>query len=354
MPTMKIQLYDSPFFFFQTAFGGFGTYAFDIVSSSSTQIIISQPFGGPVTTISGTGMVFDGTGSLTETGTITGIDFASATSPLASITGVSWSAAALNTALIDLAAGDSTALTTLFTGQNYTLDGTGMTGFIENFHIGTFITSTVKNVIGSAQNDFIIGNDLINNLSGADGNDFLSGESGNDTLGGGGGKDTINGGLGRDILRGGLGNDKLSGDQDNDRLFGNAGRDKLFGGAGNDKLFGGTGNDRLFGNTGRDKLFGGTGDDKISGGRGNDILTGNADADVFIYAGKGNEGHDRITDFVDGTDLIQIGAGTVIGDLSFATSGTTDTLISITGVTTTILVQGVDVSAFDGTDFIFV
>jgi Ca2+-binding RTX toxin-like protein len=354
MPAMKIQLFDTPFFFFLSAFGGFSNYAFTIESSSSTQIVISQAGGGPVTTINGTGMVFDGTGALIEAGTITGMVFSSSTSPVASINNISWSVASLNTALIDLAAGDETGITALFAAQNYTIDGTGMSGFIDNFHLGTFIANTVTNVIGSAQSDYIFGNAQANNMFGAAGDDFIGGGDGKDILGGGAGKDTIDGGLGGDTIRGGIGNDTLSGNEGGDRILGNGGRDKLFGNTGNDKLLGNGGNDRLVGGSGRDKLFGGAGNDNLQGGRGNDVLTGNADSDVFIYSGAGNEGNDRITDFQDGTDFIKLGSGTVYGDLTIAASGATDTLISIAGVSTTILVQGVDSGLFDQSDFIFV
>lgn len=108
----------------------------------------------------------------------------------------------------------------------------------------------------------------------------ISGGAGNDAIGPGGGlrlgrADWINGQLGNDVLAGG------------------AGRDTLSGGFGADRLFGGAEGDRL------------------AGGAGNDVLTGESGADVFVYAARGN-GQDRITDFQDGVDRIDIAGPRVV------------------------------------------
>ncbi len=63
----------------------------------------------------------------------------------------------------------------------------------------------------------------------------------------------------------------------------------------------------LQGTTGRDTLVGTPGDDRISGGAGADVITGNAGADTFIYTST-RDAADRITDFVPGTDRIDISA----------------------------------------------
>lgn len=57
----------------------------------------------------------------------------------------------------------------------------------------------------------------------------------------------------------------------------------------------GSGDDRLIGNEVANRLNGGAGDD---------VLTGNGGADLFVFAQTG--GHDRITDFVSGTDKISL------------------------------------------------
>jgi Ca2+-binding RTX toxin-like protein len=350
---MTIKLFDTPFFFFEAAFGGFSNYSFTVDSSSSTQIGISQPGGGPVTTIHGTGMVFDGTGPLIEAGTITGMDFSLGGSPLVSITGMSWAVADLNTALIDQAAGDYTAITALFAGQPFDVDGSGMTGFIDGFHLGFFISETVQNVTGGAQSDYIAGNANANVMWGGGGDDFVSGGAGNDRLNGGAGNDVLDGGTGRDVLNGGAGKDALSGGKGADRLFGAGGNDQLRGDGGNDRLLGGAGRDKLFGSGGNDTLSGGKGHDKLIGGHGNDAMTGGAQSDVFVFSGKGNDGSDHILDFQNGLDHIQIGGGTLIGDLTITGAGI-DTVITIAGNATTITLDGVDSTLIDPGDFLFV
>lgn len=120
--------------------------------------------------------------------------------------------------------------------------------------------------------------------------DHITGSGGNDTLIGCLGNDTLVGGSGFDEIRGGRGNDSLQG------------------GLNADTLFGGRGNDMLEGGRGQDALNGGIGRDTLSGGVGNDLMTGGDGADVFIFmnAVDGLSNIDVITDFVSGTDRIQL------------------------------------------------
>lgn len=60
-----------------------------------------------------------------------------------------------------------------------------------------------------------------------------------------------------------------------------------------DQLRGGDGDDRLHGQSGRDLL---------NGGAGNDRLTGGGGRDTFVFSG----GTDRILDFTDNVDLVQL------------------------------------------------
>jgi Ca2+-binding RTX toxin-like protein len=59
---------------------------------------------------------------------------------------------------------------------------------------------SIENVLGSAWNDKITGDDNINRLNGGTGNDVLDGAGGNDYLIGGLGKDTLIGGQGADVF----------------------------------------------------------------------------------------------------------------------------------------------------------
>ena len=68
-----------------------------------------------------------------------------------------------------------------------------------------------ENIIGSAFDDVLTGNDEANVLTGGDGDDELVGNGGDDTLKGGAGEDELKGGAGDDTLEGGAGPDELDG-----------------------------------------------------------------------------------------------------------------------------------------------
>jgi Ca2+-binding RTX toxin-like protein len=70
------------------------------------------------------------------------------------------------------------------------------------------------------------------------------------------------------------------------------------------KFMGSQFNDTLIGGGGRDTLLGGAGDDLLAGGLGLDALTGGAGSDTFRFGGTTET--DRITDFVSGTDRIEL------------------------------------------------
>ncbi|WP_159998891.1 calcium-binding protein [Roseomonas sp. 18066] len=69
----------------------------------------------------------------------------------------------------------------------------------------------IENLIGSAFNDSLRGDDGANRIEGGAGSDALNGRGGNDTLIGGVGDDRLLGGDGDDLLVGGAGNDRLEG-----------------------------------------------------------------------------------------------------------------------------------------------
>ena len=96
----------------------------------------------------------------------------------------------------------------------------------------------------------VIGSDLADNLSAADGPSVIMGQGGNDTLNGGNGGDLIDGGDGMDVLGGSHGSDIL---------LGGAGDDALDGGGDNDTLDGGAGADTLTDTSGSNLFHGGSG-----------------------------------------------------------------------------------------------
>ena len=154
------------------------------------------------------------------------------------------------------------------------------------------------------------GNDVIATGLGSDiaygdgGDDYMVGEDGNDRLTGGAGADTLSGGEGDDILSGGEDDDLVFGADGNDRLNGGEGNDTLNAGNGADILNGDGGNDRLSGQAGADRINGGDGDDTIDGGGDNDILLGNAGDDTIA----GGAGDDRL-DGGAGADALDGGSG---------------------------------------------
>ncbi|MGF1476108.1 MAG: calcium-binding protein [Geminicoccaceae bacterium] len=103
--------------------------------------------------------------------------------------------------------------------------------------------------------------------------------------------DLLIGRRGDDDLIGGEGDDGLFGGRGDDDLFGDAGEDLVVGGRGDDLLRGGADDDRLIGGRGDDLLIGDTGDDFIAGGRGDDISVWNNGDGSDLISGGG--GHDR-------------------------------------------------------------
>ena len=139
-------------------------------------------------------------------------------------------------------------------------------------------------------------------------------------------------------LQGGFGDDLLLGDQ---------GTNELDGYFGDDDLFGRGGDDYLNGNYDHDNLDGGDGNDTLLGGLGGDDLTGGADADVFVYVTTGDStvtgiGRDRIMDFEQGVDLIDLsalGIESFIDQDAFTGGGTSEARFQSVGGGSKTLVQ---------------
>nr|WP_290221501.1 hypothetical protein [Trichocoleus desertorum] len=162
---------------------------------------------------------------------------------------------------------------------------------------------SIENLEGSSFNDFLVGDNGANVLSGLAGNDTLEGRAGDDTLDGGAGNDTLWGNDGDDVLKGGDDNDTLVGDLGNDVLEGGEGSDRLEGGLGDDWLDGGEGDNRLDAGEGNNTVKSGQGNDIIYTGPGNDLINA-GDGENQVYAG---EGKNQITTG-SGNDIIYGGA----------------------------------------------
>jgi Ca2+-binding RTX toxin-like protein len=131
------------------------------------------------------------------------------------------------------------------------------------------------------------------------------------------------------------------------------------GGSGDDVIRGGNGRDALFGESGRDQLLGSRGNDELTGGSGNDELTGGSGADRFVFAGR--NGTDRVEDFRNGVDRIQIdGYGSALnsfadlaGDFVQVGANVHIRLGANVSGAGTIIIENFRVSQVNAADFIF-
>ena len=129
---------------------------------------------------------------------------------------------------------------------------------------------------------------VIENARSGDGNDDITGNDAANRINSGRGADTIEGGAGNDVIIGAQGSDEIDGGADDDKVNGHNGADSVNGGAG------------------KDKVIGFNGEDTLAGGTENDLLIGGAHADLFIF--NLGDGRDRIKDFEDDIDTLQLDA----------------------------------------------
>lgn len=211
--------------------------------------------------------------------------------------------------------------------------------------IGTDKVEGVENVVGSAHDDTITGDDGANSINGGGGNDILAGGDGDDEINGEEGDDVVvvfastsddndDGDDGDDVYDGGDGIDTLDltalveavvADFEERYVEGDEiGRDTISnfeiirGGRGNDRLNGDSGSDILHGGDGHDKLKGREGDDILVGGDGNDVVEGNNGNDTFLVFARGASNAAS-----DGNDSFDGGHGTDTYDASATRSGIT-------------------------------
>lgn len=247
-----------------------------------------------------------------------------------------------------LSQGDDGALFTTASGA-VEIVGVELLKFVDVQLTGDDIARFLSPNTATAEGDFLRGGTDADVIRGMAGDDTINGFGGDDDLRGNGGRDKLNGGGGADTLLGGGGADTLLGGFGVDELRGGGGRDKLNGGGGQDFLAGNSGVDLLRGGGGRDDLEGGGGADTLNGGRGADELTGGGGRDVFQF--KTGDGIDRITDFQQGRDKIEIIRGAEdFGDLNILQS---DDDVLITFANVRILVEDDSENAFGASDFVF-
>ncbi|MFK7943305.1 MAG: M10 family metallopeptidase C-terminal domain-containing protein [Paracoccaceae bacterium] len=250
-------------------------------------------------------------------------------------------------------------------------------------------------LIGADGDDDLFGGAELDILIGGDGNDTLDGGDGDDRLIAGSGTDALSGGAGDDLMNGGIGNDMLQGGAGNDRLIGSHGDDTLLGGEGDDLILGGTGDDLMLGGAGADQFRGGSGfdtvsyaleqgsvtvlmgqlgandgaaegdklrgiehlagsafDDTLGGDKRGNMLTGGAGEDRFVFD-NARFGHDRITDFENGSELLDFTAtGINFEDFSLRQDGDDAVLFLEFDSRSSLVLEGVNVDQIDADDFL--
>lgn len=219
----------------------------------------------------------------------------------------------------------------------------------------------VKGIDGNLQKGIVKGYDGqvdklkdIEGLRGSVGHDKLTGSKSDNWFDGGIGRDTIDGGAGWDTIafrnddrtdRGGgnfgvtvqLGEGKAAGFA----IDGFGTRDTLrnIEGINGSRL-----GDSLTGNSAANYIEGRQGDDTITGGGGNDELRGGDGADQFVFANN-TSGQDRIRDFQVEQDILVLTGATAatIETLVTLSAHEDGTLLSFTGGTGTVVLEGVEV-----------
>jgi fibronectin-binding autotransporter adhesin len=163
----------------------------------------------------------------------------------------------------------------------------------------------------------LTGNELQQTLTGNVGSDTLSGGGGNDLIISGGGTNTLIGGTGADIYFAQGVNDVVTEDA-------GGGFDVVLAG-GNLTLAAGseveviavntTSGVTITGSNTNQTIQGAGGNDRFVGGLGNDTLTGSGGADTFVLLNSFAD-RDFVTDFVSGSDKLEISASLFGGGLS--------------------------------------
>ena len=94
------------------------------------------------------------------------------------------------------------------------------------------------------------------------------------------------------------------------------------------------------------EINGSAGADVIGGWAGDDVLTGNGGADIFEFDSASDFGDDTVTDFTDGTDLIDLD----YSEVTVSDDGAGNALI--THANGTVTLTGVDYADIDQNDFV--
>ncbi|MFZ6870506.1 putative Ig domain-containing protein [Undibacterium sp. Di27W] len=113
----------------------------------------------------------------------------------------------------------------------------------------------------------------------------------------------------------------ILGTDQQDFIVGFSTNELINGGSGYDSIYGAGGNDTINGDAGNDTLDGGDGDDVLDGGSGNDVLMGGSGNDTYVWGkGYGDDEIYEQDASTERKDIIKIAEGTAPGDVSITHS----------------------------------
>ncbi|MEO0980395.1 MAG: DUF5801 repeats-in-toxin domain-containing protein, partial [Pseudomonadota bacterium] len=153
--------------------------------------------------------------------------------------------------------------------------------------------------------------------------------------------------------------ENLTGSDFDDFIIGDNNANVLSGGLGNDFIIGLGGSDTIFGGAGNDELYGWIDDgNKLAGGEDQDRLFGGFGADEFVFAaGEGGNtaaDADVVFFFQNGTDKITITGGLTFADLLISDDAFGNaTIFDTVNNQYVAVVNGVSSSSLDSSDFLF-
>ncbi|MEL7451853.1 MAG: calcium-binding protein, partial [Pseudomonadota bacterium] len=215
----------------------------------------------------------------------------------------------------------------------------------------TTVLTDIENVIGTAFNDTLFGNNELNDIDAGAGDDIVHTFAGADTVDGGDGTDTIlfsaGGAVTIDLDDNGDATAVIGGaDADTIMNFENVngsttGGDTISGNAGVNVLNGQGGDDTLDGEGGNDTLIGGTGNDTLIGGEGEDTAT-YADLSADITVTDNGDGSLTVTTLTEGVDTLT-GVETILdgnGDVVFTSLTASATSLSVSSATASLAIPG--------------
>jgi Ca2+-binding RTX toxin-like protein len=177
-----------------------------------------------------------------------------------------------------------------------------------------------------------LGSNAADALEGSGAGELVAGLKGDDTLKALGGDDHLDGGSGADRMEGGAGDDFYRVEDAGDRVVetSKSGADavessvsfSISGQSVEKVVLTGSADIDATGNFGANDLAGNGGENRLLGHAGADRLKGGGGADVFVFSD--HDGRDRVRDFHDGTDLIDLTAVDDVenfGDLRLTDTG---------------------------------